>query len=916
MTKIMATLAVLAMAGIANAGNTTNLFPNGDFESGGAGAWVEGGSGANFSYPTQGGNPNGYGVIDASASGSWGIWVGGDVTPLSLTSLGLTAGQTYTFVQDMELIYGTSIGGLKVESWGPNGYLTDSGEMYPISGTTSWLTYSFTYTINPAATGLKIVPLWGPNSIVGYDNLGVVVPGPTPVSVSITNPVAGAVVYSNFLINAAATVYPGSVTNVSFYLDSTLLGKVTGAPFTYSATGVSAGAHSLKAVAYDSSGNSATSSAVNITVTSAGPPAFSAYEPFNYPAGAFSNATPCGGTGFTGNWVVPPGNATIVSGLSYTGLPTADNALQQANNGSGRSLATFSSTLSSGTEYVSFLMQGSGDSGGNWAGVFLEGDRATSLFAGFRGGYSASQTAFGLGYVTSSGTAPTSGTALGSSIAVSNTTVHLVVLRIDFNTSGTNDTVSLWIDPPARTNAPGVAANVIYSSYDVGNISGIGLNLQGGTAAFTIDEIRVGNSYADVVGANLNPTIPTTLALAIAPSAQISWTAQSTNYYQPQKSSDGNSWTDLGGQWYGSTVTSVYDTNPVAYYQVLETAPVVSEQVVDGSIEVDDGFGNAFYWNADGSEPPTKIDTDSHTGSCCMFIDATNETATANTSEMSQDLAYASGNPNPIVGGNTYNFSFWAKQINSGPSYVQQYKVSWLDGTGALVGAIGWTGFTGGNGSWTQITASPAVAPPTAVDALIQIFGNTGAVANGFGAVEIDDVSLTTTTANGPTDVLSPTVQNGAVFTGIVETGGAAATAASGTLTFFTNGLTQSQQTLVSGSASSAPAIVPSSYTLTVIYSGDATYIGSTNTLTVGGSHFGSGRGTVSLASGKAAVVMSGISGNQYSVQRATNVTFTLGISNFPAATAPANGSVSVMDNFSDLGVVPKAAFYRLRYIP
>jgi hypothetical protein len=914
MRRIITTLAVLAMAGIANASNTTNLFPNGDFESGGAGAWVEAGGPVNFSYPTQGGNPNGYGIIDATPGG-WGIWVGGADTPLSLSSLGLTAGQTYTFVQDMELISGNSIGGLKVESWGPTAVISDSGDMRPASGTTSWQTYSFTYTIDPAATGLKIVPLWGPNSIVGYDNLGVVVPGPSPLSVSITNPISGAVLNSNFLVNAAATVYPGAVTNVGFYVDNTLAGNVTAAPFNFLASGVSAGAHALKAVASDSNGNSVTSSVVNITVTNAAPPIFGAYEPFNYPAGSFPNSTPCGGTGFTGNWVVPSGNATIVSGLSYPGLPTANNALQVANNGSSRSLATFSSTLSSGTAYVSFLMQGSGNSGGNWAGVFLQGDKAKSLFAGFLGGYSASQTSFGLGSVTSAGTAPTGGTAFGTTVALSNTTVHLVVLKLDFNTSGTNDTVSLWLDPPARTNSPGVTANATYSSFDVGNISGIGLNLQGGSPSFTIDEIRVGSSYADVVGANLHPTVPTTLALSVAPGAQVSWSAKNTNYYQPQKSSDGSSWTDLGGLLYGSAVTSVYDTPQSPYYQVLEIGPVNSEEVTDGGIEVDDGSGNAFYWTVGGSEPATKISSDAHSGTSCMFINVTNPIAAANTSFMQQNLAYASGNANPIVGGNSYSFSFWAKQVSSGPSYVQQYNVTWLDVNGAVVSAIGWSSFAGSNGAWTHISTGPVVAPATAVNALLQIQGITGAIANGFGGVLIDDVSLLTTTPTGPTDVLTPTVRAQAVFTGVVQAGGTNATAASGTITFITNGLPQSQGTLAAGAASSTAALVPSSYTLTAIYSGDATYIGSTNTLVVGG-NFGSGPNTVRFASGQATVVMSGVSGKNYSVQRATNLTFTLGVSNFPAMTAPANGNVPVTDNFSDLGVVPKSAFYRLRYLP
>ncbi len=81
---------------------------------------------------------------------------------------------TYTFVQDMKIVSGTDIGGIKIESWGPSGKISDSGDLRPsLSGhnTANWETYYFSYTIDPAATGLKIVPLWGPNSSVAYDNM-------------------------------------------------------------------------------------------------------------------------------------------------------------------------------------------------------------------------------------------------------------------------------------------------------------------------------------------------------------------------------------------------------------------------------------------------------------------------------------------------------------------------------------------------------------------------------------------------------------------------------------------------------------------------------------------------------------------------------------------------------------------------
>jgi hypothetical protein len=100
MKKLFASLAIAALAGIANA-DITHLFPNGDFDhpAGTNTPWVEVGGGTTWSYPTTGGNPGGYGVMNGT--GGWGIWVGGNTTPLPIAPMGLVAGNTYNFVQDM-----------------------------------------------------------------------------------------------------------------------------------------------------------------------------------------------------------------------------------------------------------------------------------------------------------------------------------------------------------------------------------------------------------------------------------------------------------------------------------------------------------------------------------------------------------------------------------------------------------------------------------------------------------------------------------------------------------------------------------------------------------------------------------------------------------------------------------------------
>ena len=90
----------------------------------------------------------------------------------------------------------------------------------------------------------------------------------TPPSVTITNPVSGAVFAApaNVILQANAADADGSVTNVQFFRDTTLLGADTGAPFSIVASNLAAGSYALKAVAVDNRGLSSASAVVNISV--------------------------------------------------------------------------------------------------------------------------------------------------------------------------------------------------------------------------------------------------------------------------------------------------------------------------------------------------------------------------------------------------------------------------------------------------------------------------------------------------------------------------------------------------------------------------------------------------------------------------------------------------------------------------
>jgi len=166
--------------------------PNSGFETADGAQWAaDQANGHTFSYPTSGGNPGGYAVIDGS--NAWETWyavfVANSGKQLSLESLNLTAGQKCTFALDMKLLSGANIGGLKVEFY-PD--LGNTGNMYPaLTGDGSqWATYSFPVTIPAGTTGIKLVPLWGPNSSVAFDNMRLA----GPIAANITTSGSNAVV--------------------------------------------------------------------------------------------------------------------------------------------------------------------------------------------------------------------------------------------------------------------------------------------------------------------------------------------------------------------------------------------------------------------------------------------------------------------------------------------------------------------------------------------------------------------------------------------------------------------------------------------------------------------------------------------------------------------------------------------------
>src|SRR2546428_5684781 len=114
----------------------------------------------------------------------------------------------------------------------------------------------------------------------------------TPPTVSMTAPTAGATVAGTITVSATASDNVG-VVGVQFQLDGTNLGaEVMTAPYAVSwiTTLAANGSHTLRAVARDAAGNTATATAVNVTVSNSAPDITPPSVPTNLSASAVSSS--------------------------------------------------------------------------------------------------------------------------------------------------------------------------------------------------------------------------------------------------------------------------------------------------------------------------------------------------------------------------------------------------------------------------------------------------------------------------------------------------------------------------------------------------------------------------------------------------------------------------------------------------
>ena len=226
-------------------------------------------------------------------------------------------------------------------------------------------------------------------------------------------------------------------------------------------------------------------------------------ETFQYPIGS-NLASQNGGSGFSGAW--SGGNSTIVSGLA-SGLGTA----VQIGTTSTRQMAATASTSGTST-YITYLMNASSFTGGNYTGLSLFNGGTEEMFMGIPW-----QTQkFGFDARAGNGVADIKGVDFTPS---TNTSYLIALGLVPSATSGKVD-VKMW-----ATSNLGIDPNTLVASTPNASLLGVKNN-------FSFNSLRIAGDYAGslkVAGIASSPSVseaasvsvnavpePSTYAMALA----------------------------------------------------------------------------------------------------------------------------------------------------------------------------------------------------------------------------------------------------------------------------------------------------------------------------------------------------------------------------------------------------------------
>lgn len=748
MKSMLRKLSLCALLGASTSAYAAEvLMPNGDFGTPGGAQWQEVGPITGFSYPTSGGNPDGYGVMDAT-NGQWGIWVGNADAAIPIVDLGLTAGQTYTFSQDMKVLSGNNVGGFKID-FVPAGSTGDI-RIPKINDGTTWETYNYPITIPTGTTGIKIVPLWGQSSVVGFDNFRVengsippppVIPGiPNPgfegpggaswaavgPITSFSYPTTGGNPSGYGVMDASNGQWGIWVSNNDAVLTLEQLSLIAGQTYNFNMdmriiSGSSIGGFKVDFFPSGSTGD------IRIPKIGDG----NSWETYTYPV-----TIPLGTTSVK---LVPLWGLNSVVG--YDNIAVEEESVtpppfvpDQIPNGDFEIAGGANWANETTGPQISFLTTGGNPSGHAVIDATMDnGFAAIEAFGGAEKTFASLGLAPGDTFIVQLDMKILEGANIGG--------VRLV--------GGEG-----WVKPDPGFERPAIIGDG--STWETYSIP-ITVPASPAQAKFTfVWGFNSKVAYDNVMIVLPGSAIP--FRVSIAQGTSVSWAAANeTNLYQPQQSADNSIWTNLGSAINGSALSAVFDANTSPFYRVLESSPSVTQTIYNGDFTLEGDIDiNADGWNPVQSQAPFRLITGGRTGDGdpCMQIKVLNVGAAPSGSEIQQntkDADFLNPGAGAVIPGNFYNFSFWAKQISSGVSYEQRYKISWLDDIGNIIGDGGFQNFPLAiTGNWVRFSQSNLIAPTGATTAFIQILGVTGAVTGGLGEVLIDDVSLESTGFGNP----------------------------------------------------------------------------------------------------------------------------------------------------------------------
>src|SRR5436309_1282669 len=213
----------------------------------------------------------------AQLGGLPGLPLGRLIVTITSPSSGSTVSRTTTVSANVSIIGALTVAGVQFKLDGANLGAEDATAPYSISWNTNTIENG-SHTLTAIARDILGVQ-WrsDPVTVTVFNDT-------TPPTVSITSPANGATVRSTVSVTANASDNVG-VVGVQFKLDGANLGgEDTTAPYavSWNTTTATNGSHTLTVVARDAAGNTATSSAVTVTVSNdTTPPTVSITSPVN-----------------------------------------------------------------------------------------------------------------------------------------------------------------------------------------------------------------------------------------------------------------------------------------------------------------------------------------------------------------------------------------------------------------------------------------------------------------------------------------------------------------------------------------------------------------------------------------------------------------------------------------------------------